>query len=68
MFEVEILKYVILVIVSCCGMVWFSEDIVIFEMFVVNYFELFCNIVFDDLDEDSVVIGQSFVKMFVVQS
>lgn len=67
MFEVENFKYVIFVIVSCCGMVWFSEDIVILNMLVINYIEMLWFVVFEDLDEDVVVIGQSLVKVFVVQ-
>ncbi|KAJ1798747.1 dynein heavy chain, partial [Coemansia sp. RSA 2399] len=37
MFEVETLRYATLATVSRCGMVWFSDDTVAFDMVVQNY-------------------------------
>lgn len=37
MFEVETLKYATLATVSRCGMVWFSEDLVTYEMMFYHY-------------------------------
>lgn len=37
MFEVETLKYATLATVSRCGMVWFSDEIVSYNMIFYNY-------------------------------
>jgi dynein heavy chain 1 len=37
MFEVETLKYATLATVSRCGMVWFSDDLVTYEMMFHHY-------------------------------
>ena len=37
MFEVETLKYATLATVSRCGMVWYSEEIVDYEMIFHHY-------------------------------
>ena len=37
MFEVETLKYATLATVSRCGMVWFSEEIVDYDMIFYHY-------------------------------
>ncbi len=54
MFEVETLKYATPATVSRCGMVWFSSDVINFEMLVRHYSDLLKYSVFDDLDEDGV--------------
>jgi len=37
MFEVETLKYATLATVSRCGMVWYSSDLVDYQMIFFNY-------------------------------
>ncbi len=39
MFEVETLKYATLATVSRCGMVWFSEEVILPRMIFNNYLE-----------------------------
>lgn len=52
MFEVQDLKFVILVIVSRCGMVWFSEDVLSFEMIYENYFQILKNVLLEEGEEE----------------
>ncbi|KAI9204677.1 dynein heavy chain [Polychytrium aggregatum] len=54
MFEVETLKYATLATVSRCGMVWFSEDVITFDMIATNYLETLRQIPLDDTEEESV--------------
>lgn len=52
MFEVQDLKFVILVTVSRCGMVWFSEDVLSFEMIYENYFQILKNVLLEEGEEE----------------
>lgn len=52
MFEVQDLKFVILVTVSRCGMVWFSEDVLLFEMIYENYFQILKNVLLEEGEEE----------------
>ncbi|KAJ1678345.1 dynein heavy chain, partial [Spiromyces aspiralis] len=51
MFEVETLKYATLATVSRCGMVWFSDDIVSFDMVCRNYLETLKTVPLDADDD-----------------
>lgn len=52
MFEVQDLKYVILVIVLCCGMVWFSEDVLSIDMIFNNFLVRLCSILLDEGEDE----------------
>ena len=67
MFEVENLKFATLATVSRCGMVWFSDDTVTFEMLVANYIQALGSTAFDDLDEDTTAPGQASAQAMIVQ-
>lgn len=51
MFEVQDLKYATLATVSRCGMVWFSEDILLTEMIFENYMSKLKNIPLEEEEE-----------------
>ncbi|KAJ1568194.1 Cytoplasmic dynein 1 heavy chain 1, partial [Cladochytrium tenue] len=53
MFEVENLRYATLATVSRCGMVWFSEDVLTYEMVFQNYFDTLRNVSLEDGDEEA---------------
>ncbi|KAK6637160.1 Dynein heavy chain, cytoplasmic [Polyplax serrata] len=57
MFEVQDLKYATLATVSRCGMVWFSEDILLTEMIFENYISKLKNIPLEGEDEREANIG-----------
>lgn len=57
MFEVQDLKYATLATVSRCGMVWFSEDILLTEMIFENYISKLKNIPLEGEDERETNIG-----------
>lgn len=57
MFEVQDLKYATLATVSRCGMVWFSEDILMTEMIFENYILKLKNIPLEGEDEREIGIG-----------
>lgn len=59
MFEVEHLKYATLATVSRCGMIWFSEDVVVPDMVYEHYLKTLCAIPLDEDDENSDTRGPS---------
>ncbi|KAI9601440.1 hypothetical protein H4Q26_001258 [Puccinia striiformis f. sp. tritici PST-130] len=52
MFRVESLKHATLAIVSCCGMVWFSEDAVTPDKFYKNYLKTTHDVALDAVAKD----------------
>ena len=59
MFEVEHLRYATLATVSRCGMIWFSEDVVVPDMMYDHYLQTLCSIPLDEDDENSDSRGPS---------
>ena len=59
MFEVEHLKYAALATVSRCGMIWFSEDVVVPDMVYEHYLKTLRAIPLDEDDENSDIRGPS---------
>ena len=53
MFEVETLKYATLATVSRCGMVWFSDDTVQFDMIYEHYLSRLKQDDFDALADEN---------------
>ncbi|KZT42722.1 dynein heavy chain [Sistotremastrum suecicum HHB10207 ss-3] len=65
MFEVEHLKYATLATVSRCGMIWFSEDVIVPEMIYRYYLENLSSVALGADDEDVV---QDFRRPDSIQS
>ncbi|KAI8321400.1 dynein heavy chain [Martensiomyces pterosporus] len=53
MFEVETLRYATLATVSRCGMVWFSDDTVSFDMAMQNYVRTLQTVALDESEESA---------------
>lgn len=66
MFEVDTLQYATLATVSRCGMVWFSEQTVSFQMLCHNYLEILRNVPLD-VQEDG-VISLDATEPFLLQT
>ncbi|KAJ3331033.1 hypothetical protein HDU76_004259 [Blyttiomyces sp. JEL0837] len=58
MFEVETLRYATLATVSRCGMVWFSEDVVNFNMIVSHYLGTLRSVNLEDGDDEPAGLKQ----------
>lgn len=52
MFEVQDLRFVILVIVSRCGMVWFSQDVLLIEMIFENNLFIMKRVLVEEVEEE----------------
>lgn len=52
MFEVQDLRFVILVIVSRCGMVWFSQDVLSIEMIFENNLFIMKRVLVEEVEEE----------------
>jgi len=59
MFEVEHLRYATLATISRCGMIWFSEDVVVPDMVYDHYIQTLRSIPLDEDDENSDSRGPS---------
>jgi dynein heavy chain 1 len=59
MFEVEHLRYATLATVSRCGMIWFSEDVIVPDMVYEHYLKTLRSIPLDEDDENSDSRGPS---------
>ncbi len=55
MFEVETLKYVTLATVSGCGMIWFSDNVVLPIMLMKRYLSSMQSVAHDDADDELAV-------------